>query len=437
MIQEASQRQLYICRACGLIYDQDKGDPDSGIAPGTRFEDIPDDWECPLCGVTKADFEPFEPFVAPEPAEAAVSFRSGVIVIGGGIAGWAAVRAIRSLDPDVPILMVTACSGDTYHKPELSLAIGQNNDRGSLVSQSGREQATAYGIGILENTFVVGIDSKLRRVRTTRGTYTYTACIIASGARPFRPPSIGGTSLFSVNHIDDWEQLALQVDQSSHTRAVVIGGGLIGCELAENLTSRCESVTVVEMQPLPLATLLPEKGGRRLLTHLQRIGVNFLGSNRVLEIIDTEECSSICLDSGATIKADFIVLATGLVADQRIASSAGLSFENGILIDPHTLETSQKHIYALGDCISFNGHPSRYVEPINKQAKVIANAVMGRVARYEHKDPVVRVKTPLLPITIQGRRVPDVPWVTTTDTESLLVMEQVSVEGKTTISIGR
>ena len=437
MIQEASQRQLYICRACGLIYDQDKGDPDSGIAPGTRFEDIPDDWECPLCGVTKADFEPFEPFVAPEPAEAAVSFRSGVIVIGGGIAGWAAVRAIRSLDPEVPILMVTACSGDIYHKPELSLAIGQNNDRGSLVSQSGREQATAYGIGILENTFVVGIDSKLRRVRTTRGTYTYTACIIASGARPFRPPSIGGTSLFSVNHIDDWEQLALQVDQSSHTRAVVIGGGLIGCELAENLTSRCESVTVVEMQPLPLATLLPEKGGRRLLTHLQSIGVNFLGSSRVLEIIDTEECSSVCLDSGATIKADFIVLATGLVADQRIASSAGLSFENGILIDPNTLETSQKHIYALGDCISFNGHPSRYVEPINKQAKVIANAVMGRVARYEHKDPVVRVKTPLLPISIQGRSVPDVPWVTTTDNESLLVMEQVSVKGKTTISIGR
>ena len=66
-------------------------------------------------------------------------------------------------------------------------------------------------------------------------------------------------------------------------------------------------MTVVEMQPLPLATLLPEKGSRRLLTHLQSIGVNFLGSNRVLEIIDTEECSSICLDSGATIKADFIV----------------------------------------------------------------------------------------------------------------------------------
>ena len=49
----------FICRACGLIYDEEMGDPDSGLAPGTRFEDIPEDWECPLCGVTKLDFEPF------------------------------------------------------------------------------------------------------------------------------------------------------------------------------------------------------------------------------------------------------------------------------------------------------------------------------------------------------------------------------------------
>ncbi len=62
-------KQLYICRACGLIYDEEKGDPDSGIAPGTRFEDIPDDWECPLCGVTKTDFEPFEPFEGPDVEE--------------------------------------------------------------------------------------------------------------------------------------------------------------------------------------------------------------------------------------------------------------------------------------------------------------------------------------------------------------------------------
>ena len=54
----AAPWKQFLCRACGLIYDEEKGDPDSGIAPGTRFDDIPDDWVCPLCGVVKADFEP-------------------------------------------------------------------------------------------------------------------------------------------------------------------------------------------------------------------------------------------------------------------------------------------------------------------------------------------------------------------------------------------
>ena len=60
----------FICKACGLIYDEAEGDADSGIAPGTRFDDIPDDWACPLCGVTKADFEPYEPYEPHEPPAA-------------------------------------------------------------------------------------------------------------------------------------------------------------------------------------------------------------------------------------------------------------------------------------------------------------------------------------------------------------------------------
>ena len=84
----------YICRACGLIYDEALGDPDSGIAPGTRFADIPADWVCPLCGVGKADFEsyvPRAPLVAANPAAMPVD-NGGVVVVGGGMAGWAVVE---------------------------------------------------------------------------------------------------------------------------------------------------------------------------------------------------------------------------------------------------------------------------------------------------------------------------------------------------------
>ena len=429
-------KQLYICRACGLIYDEEKGDPDSGIAPGTRFEDIPDDWECPLCGVTKTDFEPFEPFEGPDVGEV-LGFNGGVVVVGAGIAGWSVVRAIRSIDSTIPVLMITACSGDTYHKPQLSVAIGQDTDRASLVTTVGRDQAKEFGISLLADTFVIGIDSTTRRVRTTRGTYTYTACVIAAGARPFRPPALAGAALFTVNHIDDWERLSVMIANSVQTRAVVIGGGLIGCELAENLVSKCQSVTVIEKQDLPLSSLIPEKAGQRLLEHLTDIDVNFLGSSTVTHVVEGDGCSTVCLEDGTTLEADLIILATGLVTDQRIAKSADLRFNNGLIVDSKTLETSQKGIYALGDCIAFEGRPSRYVEPIIKQAKAIAHAILGKAAPYEHREPIVRVKTPKLPITIEGLVQPEAAWVTKVDTETLLVMEQADSSSKSKVSIGR
>ena len=96
----AAAFDVYICRACGLLYDESKGDEDSGLAPGTRFADIPDDWACPLCGVTKADFEPY---VMEEPvrqatraassgassgvSRAASRRNAGSVIVGAGRAG--------------------------------------------------------------------------------------------------------------------------------------------------------------------------------------------------------------------------------------------------------------------------------------------------------------------------------------------------------------
>ena len=101
----------FLCRFCGLIYDEAKGDADSGLAPGTSFEDIPDDWACPICGVGKADFEPYTP--APAAAAGPRSARRrqpatngctkattpsrapGVVIVGAGRAGWQVAQALR------------------------------------------------------------------------------------------------------------------------------------------------------------------------------------------------------------------------------------------------------------------------------------------------------------------------------------------------------
>ena len=148
----------YICRACGLIYDEEKGDPDSGLAPGTRFDDIPDDWECPLCGVTKTDFELFEKReITIGPQTVAFSQELGVVVVGAGLAGWSAVEAIREEDTEIPITLISACSADRYHKPELSVALSRGLTAKKLIRESAQDAAKRLRVGLIKHTFVTGL----------------------------------------------------------------------------------------------------------------------------------------------------------------------------------------------------------------------------------------------------------------------------------------
>ena len=130
-VEPSAAWALFICKACGLIYDESKGDEDSGLAPGTRFADIADDWACPLCGVTKADFEPYtqEEVVRQTRASSAAGSvtgarqHPGTVIVGAGRAGWQMAEALRARDAAMPITLVTDCNGDVYDKPMLSVAM--------------------------------------------------------------------------------------------------------------------------------------------------------------------------------------------------------------------------------------------------------------------------------------------------------------------------
>jgi rubredoxin-NAD+ reductase len=122
---------------------------------------------------------------------------------------------------------------------------------------------------------------------------------------------------------------------------------------------------------------------------------------------------------------DHLIIATGLVTDTRIAQRAGLAFNRGIVVEPTTLQTSDQHIFALGDCVSFDGAPCRFVEPIPQQAVVIASHVVQREkSTYQHIQPVIRLKTRSLPIVIRGVPDTDGRWHTIREDKDALVMEQ-------------
>lgn len=424
----------FLCRACGLIYDEEKGDPDSGIAPGTRFEDIPEDWVCPLCGVVKADFEPFElPACAPQPAGTAAvapSRERGVVIVGGGIAGWSAAEALRALDPAVPITMVTACSGDRYLKPELSVALGRRLKPADLVRESGVSAACRLNVRLMANTFVVGISPSVHQVRTTRGAIRYTKLVIAQGARPALPEQMPASLCWRINDLAGWSGLHARLD-GAKKHVAIVGAGMIGCELAEDFARAGHAVSLIDVNPGPLAGFVPAAVSDRLLASLQEAGVRFLGVRRIETIGETDDGRKvIAMQGGEQISADEVVAATGLVTPTRLAKMAGLAFDRGIVVDPMTMQTSVDDILAIGDCISVAGVPCRFIEPIVRQAEVLAHHALERKhAGYVHGTPLIRLKTRAFPIVVHGTPSPNGTWSACGAADGLLQMEQ-RVEGR-------
>ncbi|MGV7029600.1 FAD-dependent oxidoreductase [Methylobacterium symbioticum] len=417
----------FLCRACGLIYDEGQGDPDSGLPPGTRFADIPEDWACPICGVTKADFEPYERRAksAPMPVSPAPQRRPGVVIVGGGVSGWSVAEAIRAGDASLPITLVTACDGGRYHKPELSVALGRGLSPEALRRETGAAAAARLGLRLLADTVAVGLSPERHALRTTRGTLPYTHLVLAHGARPALPAGLDPALCWRVNDLAAWSGLHSELARGARTVAV-IGAGMVGCELAEDLARAGHTATLVGAEALPLPELLPEQAGRRLLAGLEGLGIRYRGNSLVSGLSRQPDGTvALTLADGTRFAAATVIAATGLATPSRLVRSAGLAFDRGIVVDPATLRTSGPDIFALGDCISLGGQPCRFIEPVARQAATIAGAILGRDhLGYAHAVPVVRLKTRSSPIALHGTPVAGAPWHVVEDSAQRLAMEQ-------------
>ena len=412
---DAPAWKQFICRACGFIYDEMAGDPDGGLAPGTRYDDIPDDWACPLCGVSKRDFDPYDgPSKrrrTPRPAAriaSAARRQPGVVIVGGGLAGWSVARALRTHDPDVPITMVAADAADLYSKPALSLAFGLGQRASDLIASSGADAAGDLGLRLVSHTYATSVDARSKRLRTTRGSFAYDALILAIGARPLDAAQLPSDLCWRINALDTWTKLHA-VLACGPSRVVVIGAGLVGCELADDLGHAGHAVTVLDPGTRPLAAWASSDEAARLLEGWARLGVRFMPSSTVARMerrsIGGRTVTVIHTEDGDFHDADVAIAAIGLGIDRRLASTAGLATDAGIAVDAATLATSDASIYAAGDCVSIDGLPCRFVEPIARQADAIAASIAGRpAATVALKPPLVRLKTRSAPMTLEPRR---------------------------------
>ncbi len=411
----------FICEVCGLVYDEALGDPDGGLAPGTRFEDIPDDWACPICGVGKGEFEPYTP---PGPAAAAAAAGmgrasvpgkqrdAGVLIIGAGRAGWAVAQALREHSATLPVTLLCACSGDLYDKPQLSVAVARGLGVDTLVRETAQQAARRLGVRLLNHAYAVHIDTATRSLRSTRGTLRWQQLVLAHGAEPALPAALAGAArhLWRVNDLASYTRLRQRLDAGGPgQRIAVIGAGLVGCELANDLALAGHGITLLDVQARPLAAQLPPEAGARLLAAWRALDIRFIGGVQVLDVAPMAGASGplrLQLLDGRTLVADHVIAATGLRTAGRLARSAGLHFDSaagGITTDAASGATSQGGIYALGDCAVEQGRASRFIEPIARQARGIAAAILGHSLPADAAAaalPVLRVKTSAMPITL-------------------------------------
>lgn len=404
----------WLCIICGLIYDEAEGWPNDGIVPGTRWEDVPEDWLCPDCGVGKADFEMIEitddaPEVAPmtlvplaDAVAAPVGAPAGpLVIIGSGHAGYGLAEAVRARDSERVIHVITADDGGLYSKPMLSNALALDKDAEALLDESALAIERRLNIRVHAFCSVERIDTEAKRVVTRLGELDYGQLVLATGARPIRIPVLGeADALLSVNDLGGYRELRRRLMALGRdARVVIIGDGLIGCEFANDLVQAGHKVEVVGLAERPLSRLLPEAGSRVLSEALSALGVGWHLECSVMRVVAEGDCYHLTLTDGSELEADLVISAVGLVPNIELAQAAGADCGRGIRVDGF-LSTSLPEVYALGDAVEVDGLLLPYLAPINAGLRALASTLTGSPTAVNYPVMPVLVKTPAAPICV-------------------------------------
>ena len=397
------------CIVCGLIYDEKEGWPEDGIAPGTKWEDVPDDWTCPDCGVGKEDFElipgsddedsPADE-VDPEGPDD-VSARS-VVVIGSGLAGYGLVRELRRKDASIAITVLTSDGGEGYSKPMISTGYTKDLNADKLAAQSAEELAEQLNVTVRTRTRVVSIDTQVQAVHFEGGeTLSYSELVLALGAELIRPP-IGGDAaddVLGVNDLDDYRRFQDLLASKGAKKVAIIGAGLIGCEFTNDLLNGGFTVEAVDPMGWCLPTLLPEQSGRAVQAALEEKGATFHFGPLATEVNRAGEGYAVTLNNGETIEADAVLCAVGVRPRTSLASDAGIDVNRGIVTD-RQLRTNAPNVYAMGDCAEVAGHVLVYVAPLMAAARALAATLAGETTGVSYPAMPVAIKTPACPVVV-------------------------------------
>ncbi|OBK23179.1 NAD(P)/FAD-dependent oxidoreductase [Mycobacterium asiaticum] len=305
---------------------------------------------------------------------------NGIVIVGGGLAAARTAEQLRRAEYTGPITIVSDEVHLPYDRPPLSKEVlrAEVDD----VALKPREWYDEKNITLRLGAAATGIDTAAKTVTLADGTSLgYDELVIATGLVPRRIPSFPDLDGIRVLRSFD-ECMALRTHASSAKKAVVVGAGFIGCEVAASLRGLGVEVSLVEPQPTPLASVLGEQIGE-LVTRLHRDeGVDVRTGLGVAEVRGTGHVDTVVLSDGTEISADLVVVGIGSHPATDWLADSGIEVANGIICD-EAGRTSAPHVWALGDVASWRdttGHQVRveHWSNVADQARVVVPAMLGR-----------------------------------------------------------
>jgi nitrite reductase (NADH) large subunit len=304
-------------------------------------------------------------------------------VIGNGMAGCRAVEEILALEPDRwAITIFGAEPRVNYNRIMLSPVLAGEKSFDEIVINNAQWYAD-NGITLVSGDPVVHIDRGAQQVVSRGGRIeSYDRLLIATGSDPFVIPVPGNAlpGVVTFRDLDDVEKMLAAAETSS--KAVVIGGGLLGLEAAHGLSLRGMAVTVVHLMPTLMERQMDEAAGYLLKSELEGRGMTILTGADTAEIIEKDgHVDGVRLQDGTEIPADLVVMAVGIRPNATLAKASGLEVERGIVVNDDMV-TSDPAILAVGECVQHRGACYGLVAPIWEMCRALAAGLASEPKGY-------------------------------------------------------
>ena len=318
-----------------------------------------------------------------------------VLIVGGVAGGASTATRLRRLNEDLEIILFEKGQHVSFANCGLPYHIGGViENRESLLVQTPESLKERFNLDVRVNSEVISVNSQEKSVvvKTKNGEEykeSFDYLVLAPGAKPLVPPidGIGGKNIYTLRNVTDLDKIMEKI--RSVKEAIVIGGGFIGVEVAENLQEIGITTTLIEAAPSILAPFDSEMSNI-LETQLASNGVNLLTNNKVIKFQNKDEEVLVSLENGNIIKGDIVILAIGVSPDTKFLNNSGINLgERGhILVNEH-LETNIKDIYALGDAILVKHFVTgqdvaiALAGPANRQGRIVAGNISGKDEIYK------------------------------------------------------